>query len=266
MLLRHTLLHCILLHRIVILSALLFGSLTQMSAGAAEVIHLSSGPQQTTLLELYTSEGCSSCPPADRWLSQFTRDPRLWRQVVPVVFHVDYWNYLGWSDRFSQASYSERQRQYTLRRYSKSVYTPGFFSNGREWRSWFFNREPDFNPHSRPGALQLTIGAHNLSGRFSPLSPVSTELILNLAVLGFDLTTAVAGGENQGKQLHHDFVVLALRSYEGQIRGNKVTWQLPLPPALRQTDAGAIACWISREDDPTPIQAVGGWLTPHSNE
>ena len=66
----------------------------------AASLTLSSQEQRTTLIELYTSEGCSSCPPADRWLSRLKDDPRLWKQIVPLAFHVDYWNYLGWRDRF----------------------------------------------------------------------------------------------------------------------------------------------------------------------
>lgn len=256
--------HSVLRH-ILLISGLLFANLSSCLA-ATEVVTFNSGPQQTTLLELYTSEGCSSCPPADRWLSQFTHDPRLWSQVVPVAFHVDYWNYLGWSDRFSRAPYSERQRQYASKHYSKSVYTPGFFSNGREWRAWFYRGEPDFSRRDAAGILHVTISSTAVEGRFAPQTGSEAELKLNLAVLGFNLTTQVAGGENQGKQLHHDFVVLSLHSYETQAAGGTFVWQLPLPPALHQTGAEAVAIWISRVDDPTPIQATGGWLAAHSNK
>jgi hypothetical protein len=206
----------------------------------------------------------SNCPPADRWLSRFTTDQRLWRQVVPLAFHVDYWNYLGWPDRFSRPDYSDRQRQYARRRYSKTVYTPGFFSNGREWRAWFYKGEPDFTPPNKPGPLHITITGDALQGRFESLTPIHSDLLLNIAVLGFDLTTEVAGGENEGKHLQHDFVVLALHSQKGQATGNTFAWKLSLPQALHQPDAGAIAFWISRADDPTPIQATGGWLTAFS--
>ena len=66
-------------------------------------IQFHSAPKRTALLELYTSEGCSSCPPAEAWLSRLEYSPRLWRDFVPVAFHVDYWNYLGWKDNWSQA-------------------------------------------------------------------------------------------------------------------------------------------------------------------
>ncbi len=71
------------------------------SQASADTLHLASGDTRVNLLELYTSEGCSSCPPADRWLSGLRQDPRLWRQLVPVAFHVDYWDGIGWPDRFA---------------------------------------------------------------------------------------------------------------------------------------------------------------------
>src|SRR5690348_8781739 len=79
-------------------------------AQGAEVFHFESGDTQTPLLELYTSEGCSSCPPAEAWLSQLKKSPKLWKDFVPVSFHVDYWDYLGWKDPFAMKAYSRRQQ------------------------------------------------------------------------------------------------------------------------------------------------------------
>ena len=95
-----------------------------------------SGPQQTSLVELYTSEGCSSCPPAEAWLSRQKDNPGLWKQFVPVAFHVDYWDRLGWRDRFSSKEWTERQRRYAALWGSESVYTPAVVVNGREQRGW----------------------------------------------------------------------------------------------------------------------------------
>src|SRR6202020_1540486 len=71
-----------------------------------------SGPQRVALLEVYTSEGCSSCPPAESWLSELKGSQGLWNEFVPVAFHVDYWNNLGWKDRFSDKQYTERKKSY----------------------------------------------------------------------------------------------------------------------------------------------------------
>jgi len=68
---------------------------------ASEPKTFESGDTQNSLIELFTSEGCSSCPPADAWISQLKESPDLWKKIVPVAFHVDYWNNLGWRDRFA---------------------------------------------------------------------------------------------------------------------------------------------------------------------
>src|SRR5437763_12029180 len=96
-----------------------------------------SSETQTSLIELFTSEGCSSCPPAEKWLSAFKSNPDLWKKTVPVAFHVDYWNHLGWRDRFSKPEFTSRQRRYAAAWGGDSVYTPGFVVNGKEWRGWF---------------------------------------------------------------------------------------------------------------------------------
>ena len=92
--------------------------------------------EQTALLELYTSEGCSSCPPAEAWLSGLKESPGLWKSFVPLAFHVDYWDYLGWRDPWAARLYSDRQRAYAGRWHSESIYTPGFVLDGKEWRGW----------------------------------------------------------------------------------------------------------------------------------
>ena len=87
----------------------------------AEGVSYRSGVQQTGLLELYTSEGCSSCPPADRWLSSLKDDDGLWQELIPVAFHVDYWDYLGWRDRFAARDFSQRQRRYAAEQSMRTV-------------------------------------------------------------------------------------------------------------------------------------------------
>ncbi len=102
----------------------------------ATEVRFESGPQQTALIELYTSEGCSSCPPAEAWMSRLKGDPGLWKQFVPIAFHVDYWDRLGWRDRFSSKRWTERQRRYASLWQSESVYTPAVVVNGSEARNW----------------------------------------------------------------------------------------------------------------------------------
>lgn len=100
---------------------------------AAGDLIIKSGPQRVSLIELYISEGCSSCPPVEKWLSGLWNDPHLWRSVVPVAFHVDYWDRLGWKDRFAQPSFTAQQYG---RATAGTVHTPAFVVDGREWRTW----------------------------------------------------------------------------------------------------------------------------------
>ena len=94
-----------------------------------------SAAHQTALVELYTSQGCSSCPPADRWLSQLEqRYPRT--QVVPIALHVSYWDYIGWKDPYARAEFNQRQRDLAAVNGSRSIYTPGVFLQARELPDW----------------------------------------------------------------------------------------------------------------------------------
>ncbi len=216
-----------------------------------------SGSEQVTLLELYTSEGCSSCPPAERWFNGLTDHPRLWREIVPVVFHVDYWNYLGWEDRFATSEYSARQRRYKSEGTVNSVYTPGVFALGWEWRDWR-RRSADLPLTGESiGNLQLEVDGPTLAATFAPESGSDDLLDLYVAILGFGLETPVRAGENRGELLRHEFVVLGLQRYSG-----KHEWRGELPEAVHgdEASATAIAAWVAPRGQQRPIQAVGGWL------
>ncbi len=90
-----------------------------------------SGPQRVAVLVLYTSEGCDSCPPADKWVSELPARKFSGDRVLPLAFHVDYWNHLGWTDPFAQAAFSARQRQQSNRRGVNFVVTPQLLLNGQ---------------------------------------------------------------------------------------------------------------------------------------
>jgi len=83
-----------------------------------------SGPQTAALVELYTSEGCSSCPPADRWLSSLGSGGAIPKTLVPIALHVDYWDYIGWKDQYAKREFSLRQRKLSLLQRMAFVYTP----------------------------------------------------------------------------------------------------------------------------------------------
>ena len=230
-------------------------------ATSAEPQRFATEAQRVRLVELYTSEGCSSCPPADEWMSRRVDDQRLWREIVPVAFHVDYWDYIGWPDRFASPIYSKRQREHARLGRVRSVYTPGFVVGGKEWRGFFRRAALPRGKGEPVGSLAIELEGSRASARFATPAALGA-LELHVALLGFGLTTEVGAGENTGRTLEHDFVVLAYgRAYldpgaEGYVGS------VEIPPARAASERQAIAAWVTPVDDTLPIQAVGGWLEP----
>ena len=225
---------------------------------AADVFKSTS--QRVNVLELYTSEGCSSCPPADRWFSQLKADNRLWQKLIPVAFHVDYWNYIGWTDRFSSGSFSDRQRRYARLNNLSTVYTPGFLLNGNEWRSFFGLRRLSLDNSENVGPLTVNIDQPQVQATFENLGKPVSSPVFTIAILGFNLTTQVKAGENSGRQLKHDFAVLGLQSVPMSVKGDRYLITTKLPATSVAAPRTAIAAWVSSQNDPTPVQATGGWF------
>ncbi|MBI5611515.1 MAG: DUF1223 domain-containing protein [Gammaproteobacteria bacterium] len=227
------------------------------TAGAAEDVRFSSGPGQTVLVELFTSEGCNSCPPAEAYLNRFVNDPALWKKFIPLAFHVDYWDYLGWKDRFAQPAHAERQRRYAQQRRVSTVYTPAFVVNGQGWRPSWGGGEPVGGGVS-VGTLTVDITGQEFEARFDVSPPASNALQLNLAVLGMGLVSEIQAGENAGRRSQHEFVVLAHK----QIASDNGRWRDRLPAVDRDQRARrmAVAAWVSRPGDLAPLQATGGYL------
>lgn len=222
-------------------------------------LHVSSTGHRNVLIELYTSEGCSSCPPAERWLSRLRNSPLLWKRFVPVAFHVDYWNYLGWRDRFSDPRFSKRQSDYERHGYLQTVYTPGVMKNGREWRAWPYVKIPS-DTADDAGILEATVRDGSMSVVFIPQRRYQPPLVLNLALLGFNQRSRVTAGENTGKLLSHDFVALNFQQYPQSSQDERFHWALPGLSSSEKKNTAAIALWVTTADDPTPLQAIGGWL------
>lgn len=218
------------------------------SAQAADRV-FETGPQKVHLLELFTSEGCSSCPPAEAWFSKLKAEPQLWKDFVPIAFHVDYWDRLGWRDPFASKEWTARQYQYSASWRGESVYTPGFVLDGRE----LLERTVPASSSERPGVLKVSVASGKIAAEFKSDTRAIRDTDLHVAALGFDLNTKVAAGENSGRDLHQDFVALSLASKK--MSNGKGEVQLTF-----DSRAGAIAAWITEPDQLEPIQAVGGWL------
>ena len=211
-----------------------------------------SGETQATLLELYTSEGCSSCPPAEARLAKLRDDPGLWKTVVPVAFHVDYWDRLGWPDRFASQTFTRRQYDYAARWGTPSVYTPAFVQNGREGSS------PA--PAGKPGRLRADVHAGgSVSVVFVPTAAPGGTLVVEAVPLAAGVTSDVRRGENAGRKLSHEFVALGLVHATLERRGD--TWAATFAlPSQTVAPVAALAIWVHPADDPSALQAVGGWL------
>ena len=226
----------------------------------AAAIRFAGGPQQIALVELYTSEGCSSCPPAEAWLSRQKENPGLWKQFVPIAFHVDYWDRLGWRDRFSSKKWTERQSRYAALWGSESVYTPAVVVNGREQRRWSTSNLAQPND-KQVGVLQAsTSDGKSFSIDFKPAQGNSGDWEAHLALLGSDIATNVRAGENGGRNLRHDFVVLDLQSVAMQSEADALRASLTIGRSAEPGARKAIAIWITRRGELAPVQATGGWL------
>lgn len=229
----------------------------------AEPIRLQSGPASTPLLELFSSEGCSSCPPAETWLSRLKNDPRLWKDFVPVAFHVDYWDYLGWKDPFATKAHSERQRAYAGQWRSESVYTPGFVLNGKEWRGWEHRDAPTGASTKSVGVLTaVSEDGREWTLQFRPTTgSTASSYEFHAALLGSEIKSSVKAGENRGRVLEHDFAVLidakVAAKKDGQTFQGTVTFDSkPLASPHRL----ALAAWVTTTTSLQPVQSVGGWL------
>lgn len=221
---------------------------------AGEVV-LESKPARTHLLELFTSQGCSSCPAAEAWLSNLKNEPRLWQDFVPVAFHVDYWDHLGWRDPFASGKWTERQASYSARWKSDSVFTPAFVLDGALLR----NPAVPSASTETSGVLKVVITGERLAASFKPATSAGQRHEIHVARLGFALATEVTAGENNGRKLLHDFVVLGLNNEA--MRGGLKEMQLPAPsPKQAPGSRSAIAAWVTLAGQSEPIQAVGGWM------
>lgn len=181
-----------------------------------------SGEHQVAVFELYTSEGCDSCPPADRWFSDLGRsaDPT---KVVALAFHVDYWDRLGWRDRFGSSAYTARQREQASRHSSPLVYTPQVLLQGEDFAVWRGRGQPAQMVsaiNTRPARATIELVATPFERTAASIDvkvrvPDPTDranAAIALALVQDGLASDVKAGENAGKRLTHDRVVRQWRT------------------------------------------------------
>jgi hypothetical protein len=245
-------------------SAMICLALALAMPAAAQIlpVKFSSGPQRVALLELFTSEGCSSCPPADAWLNQLTNSAGLWRHFAPVAFHVDYWNSLGWRDPWSSKVFSERQQEYARLWRSENVYTPCFVLDGREWHNPFELRRAPSAPGGTPGLLDLeSTNGESWSVSFAPAPATTEDFEVHAALLTGNLESKVKAGENRGRTLAHNFVAVELVHCRLITSNGVARGDLNLNTTRPASEENlAVTAWVTRAGDLEPLQAVGGWL------
>jgi hypothetical protein len=240
---------------------------TLVAAGSAQAggpaCVAQSAATAATVVELYTSEGCSSCPPADRWLG--TLGART--GVVALGFHVDYWDGLGWKDRFASPAFTRRQADSQRISGARFSYTPQVIVDGQDWHAW-----PSLPTASHRSPVALTLardGADGLRLQVEPAAPEGARAIAapparlsaEIAVVDDRLQSRVQAGENRGETLRHDDVVravVALPAWAGaQPHAERVVpAERVAVPAL---EAGASRHWtavVRDADTGRPVQAV----------
>jgi len=241
------------------LRILVFAGLFSFSAFAAEPIIVGSGDKQTAVVELYTSKGCSSCPPADRWLSRLIDVPTDELDVLALAFHVDYWDYLGWKDRFSSAAYTSRQRQLGANNRQNTIYTPEFFVNGMETRGSSNILDKIRQANQQPSALdlKLTVSRDKTSLVLELQSPAKRDTTGQLhhryLVYENNLSTDVKRGENSGELLRHKQVVRYMSKARGLQEQNR--YRIEIDPDWQPENVG-VAVLVTSPDNRHYLQAV----------
>jgi hypothetical protein len=176
-----------------------------------------SPPTLTPVLELYTSEGCSSCPPADRWLSTL-KTAAAAGKVVPQAFHVGYWDYIGWVDRFATPAHTMRQREIASLNRLRSIYTPQLVRNAQDWQDYAKALDGGEPARASIALSRSAVGAYEAT--VTPLAGANAWSAY-WTVTEHGHSSKVKAGENAGETLAHDFVVrqyVPVGDYRGEQR------------------------------------------------
>ena len=278
-----------------VLSAMLFAPICigAQDDVAVDSLQLTSGESQTALVELYTSEGCSSCPPADRWfsqlgqtMSQHTLQHTLQQtdaRAVLLAFHVDYWNYLGWVDPFARAAYSRRQRQAAAEKRVRGVYTPAFMVDGVGARGGEGVLRAIARANQTPANadIRAEIARHNFDANDDANDGDNDDahndliaatiritdrreskrgaLLAHLAVYENNIIRNIGGGENHGRTLRHDYVV---RHFSRPLPiGRAANLQVALEDDWQRNHLGVAVIVVDASTSET-VQAVDASLRP----
>ncbi len=189
------------------------------------------GPTVNPVVELYTSEGCSSCPPADEWVAKL-KTAQAQTGAVVQAFHVGYWDYIGWVDRFATPAHTTRQRNIANINHLKSIYTPQLVRDGKDWRGWFGQGTGSAQLSGKAASVVdialSEVSTNQIKAEIRP-KDANAKYAAYWSVTEHGHSSKVSAGENKGEQLKHDFVV---RQYQpvGNYKGAQSLSFSPLPP------------------------------------
>ena len=245
-----------------------------VSHAAQFVVQAKSGQEKVALLELYTSEGCSSCPPADQFVSRLGDSGWYPRQVVPLSFHVTYWDYIGWRDVYAQEVFEKRQRDIAARQRSASIYTPQLVMDGVDVRGFgrFGRQLRTINQRLPEASIGLQV--RSVDGKTLQLylnvnvgdAKQRAGSALYIALYENGLSSQVNAGENKGKTLTHDYVV---REFIGplELPLNKADshhmLSIDVPSGVTLGKAG-VAVFVQNSSDGSVLQALATPLVSSS--
>jgi len=229
-----------------------------------------SGAQTTPLVELYTSEGCSSCPPADKWLSSTFAKDTAGGAGIALAFHVDYWDRLGWKDRFATPAYTERQYEGMRANRARFVYTPQVLVQGRDFPQWQERRGSAALAAfgAKPARAEITLEALPERGSIAvkavarvPSVADRKGAILYVALADDGLASDVKAGENAGARLAHDHVVRLFRAGPAPDANGDVKWSLTLPLPAESGSASTLVAFVQNPGAGEVLQALALPLT-----
>jgi hypothetical protein len=205
-------------------------------------------------------------PPAEEWLTQLRGTPGLWRDYVPIAWHVDYWDHLGWKDPFASKAATAREYAYASSWGSRSVYTPCFVMDGLERRP----QGIPAGPGASVGVLRAVYAHDKLQVRFTPAGTAAVQhdtsgaetYEAHVVLVALGVTSKVTAGENRGRALRHDFIA-ATPVASAILRSGRAELEVS-PPKPSASTTLALVVWITRPGELVPVQATGGVLPPQA--
>jgi hypothetical protein len=254
------------------LAALLGGAIATTSMPTSAQCRAISAEHEVALFELYTSEGCDSCPPADRWFSTLARGSDA-GHAVALAFHVDYWDRLGWRDRFGSAAYTARQHDQATRQHASFVYTPQVLLQGEDfsWRSPGQPAAAIAAINARPARAKIELAADPAA---SDAATVEVRVRIGeprdrahaaiaVALVQDGLASEVKAGENAGRRLEHDHVVRQWHTSTARFDAAGVATERIVLSLPRDSGPLSVVAFVENDSTGSVLQAASLPLCGH---